>query len=222
MDFDAKSVLGAGYPHLVRPKGRRLKCVIKRTRRKYLKRLRKLTERHNMYTKMKKMEDEVDMVPAVETRKAMNKWDRENAEHKLSSEESCNQFKNDHLEFSPEVNVWIKRRDLYTQLLSINARREQGKRADITHFVRSCAASDIEDPFSLSKEDIELRITACRVRLKELEAVAPLLRIEHLRACILRAKNRGDTLAVIRIRQIMRNEKLRRRWRGVNRSTKPR
>jgi hypothetical protein len=58
MDFDAKSVLGAGYPHLVRPKGRRLKCVIKRTQRKYLKRLRKLTERHNMYTKMTKMEDE--------------------------------------------------------------------------------------------------------------------------------------------------------------------
>lgn len=222
MDFDAKSVLGAGYPHLARPKGRRLKCVVKRTRRKYLRRLRKLMERHKMYAKMQKMQEEVDVVPAVQTKIGMNKWDRENTEDKLSSEDHCNQFKNDHLEFSPGVNVWIKRRDLYKQLLSINSRRSQGKRADITHFVRSCAASDILDPFSLSTQEIGLRIAACRTRLKELESVAPLLRLEHLRACITRAKDRGDALAVIRIRQIIRNERIRRRWRGVNRSTKPR
>jgi hypothetical protein len=44
MDFDARSVLGSGYPHLVRPKGRRLKCTVKRTRVAYLRRLRSLTE----------------------------------------------------------------------------------------------------------------------------------------------------------------------------------
>ena len=52
MDFDVKLVLGTGYPHLVRPKGQRLKCAVKRTRVAYLHRLRKLTERHKMYAKI--------------------------------------------------------------------------------------------------------------------------------------------------------------------------
>lgn len=222
MDFDAQSVLGAGYPHLVRPKGRRLKCVVKRTRVAYLRRLRKLTERHKMYSKMQSIQDSVGQVPPRELKIKMNKWDQENVEHKLAAEEGCNQYKNDFLEFSPETNVWIKRRDLYTQLRSINARLEQGKRADITHFARACAVSDIVDPFSLSDQEIGLRIEACKARLRELKSVAPLLRLEHLRACITRAKERGDTKAVIRIRQIIRNEKLRKRWSGVKRATNSR
>jgi hypothetical protein len=179
IDFDAKSVLGAGYPHLVRPKGRRLKTVVKRTRVAYVKRLRKLTERHKMYSKVKSLQDGVGILSDPELKIRMNKWDQENVEHKLGSEEACNQYKNDYIEFSPETNIWIKRRDLYTQLRSINQRRAQGKRADITHFVRSCAASDISDPFSLSDREIGLRIEACKARLRELKSVAPLLCLEH-------------------------------------------
>eukprot|EP00956_Cyclotella_meneghiniana_P034366 scaffold104037_cov45-Cyclotella_meneghiniana.AAC.3 len=222
MDFDAKSVLGAGYPHLVRPKGRRLKCVVKRTRVAYLRRLRKLTERHRMYSKMKALHDASDSVSPRQLKIAMNKWDRENTEHKISAEENCNQFKNDYIEFSPQTNIWIKRRDLYKQLRSINARRKLGKEVNVTHFARSCVVADIQDPFSLSDREIGNRIEACKARLRDLKSVAPMLRIEHLRDCIHRAKERGDMKAVVRIRQILRNEKLRRRWGGVHKSTKPR
>jgi hypothetical protein len=121
MDFDVKLVLGTGYPHLVRPKGRRLKCAVKRTRVAYLHRLRKLTERHKMYAKIKSLQKGAGVVPERQTKVGMNKWDQENSEHKISAEDKCNQFKNDYIEFSPETNVWIKRRDLYTQQHSINA-----------------------------------------------------------------------------------------------------
>ena len=121
---------------------------------------------------------------------------------------------------------WLQKKDaistkttflsyLYTQLRLISRRLEQGKRADITHFARACAVSDIADPFSLLDQEIGLRIEACKARLRELKSVAPLLRLEHLRSCISRAKERGDTKAVLRIREIIRNEKLRKRWRGV-------
>jgi hypothetical protein len=73
LDFDAKSVLGAGYPHLVRPKGRRLKCVVKRTRKKYLRRLCRLTERHKMYEKMQSLSENVGVVSERETKIGMNK-----------------------------------------------------------------------------------------------------------------------------------------------------
>lgn len=222
MDFDAKSVLGAGYPHLVRPKGRRLKCVVKRTRVAYLRKLRRLTERHKMYSKMDHIATTVGDVPREETRRLMNKWDQEHTEHQTCAEAFCNQFKNDFIEFSPEINVWIKRRDLYSQLQSINARLAAGKRADITHFARACAASDIVDPFALSDAEILLRKEACKARLRELRSVAPMLRVEHLRCCLSKAKDRGDKVAVSRIRQIIQNERLRKRWRGVARATKPR
>eukprot|EP00956_Cyclotella_meneghiniana_P028224 scaffold65021_cov87-Cyclotella_meneghiniana.AAC.11 len=48
------------------------------------------------------------------------------------------------------------------------------------------------------------------------------LRVEHLRDCIHRAKKQGNMKAVVWTRQILRNEKLRRHWSGVHKSTKPR
>ena len=86
MYFDARSVVGSGYPHLVRPKGRRLKCVVKRTRVAYLRRLRKLTERHKMYEKMMTLQQGVGSLSPHELQIQMNRWDRENSEHKLSAE----------------------------------------------------------------------------------------------------------------------------------------
>jgi hypothetical protein len=35
IDLTSKSVFGASYPHMVRPRGRKLKCVVKRTAKKY-------------------------------------------------------------------------------------------------------------------------------------------------------------------------------------------
>jgi hypothetical protein len=61
-----------------------------------------------MYKKMKDLQDGVGTKSPREIKIGMNKWDCENIEHKLSSEEHCNQFKNDWIEFSPETNVWIK------------------------------------------------------------------------------------------------------------------
>jgi hypothetical protein len=152
-----------------------------------------------MYEKMQTLSENVGVVSVRETKIGMNKWDRENIEHNYASEESCNQFMNDYIEFSPQTNVWIKRMNLYTQLRSINQQISKGKRADITHFAQACLASDIHDPLSLSDREIGLRIEACKARLRELKAVAPLLRLKHLRDCIHRAKERGDTLAVIQI-----------------------
>ena len=92
----------------------------------------------------------------------------------------------------------------------------------MTHLARSCVVADIQDPFLLSDKEIGNRIEAYKARLRELKSVAPMLRVEHLGDCIHRAKKQGVMKAVVRTRQILRNEKLRRRWSGVHKSTKPR
>ena len=63
----------------------------------------------------------------------------------------------------------------------MNAKKCIEKGAVKTHFLRSCVVADIQEPFSLSDDEIGNRIEACKARLRELKAVAPMLRIEHLR-----------------------------------------
>jgi hypothetical protein len=151
----------------------------------------------------------------------MNKFDGEHIQHKVCSEDNCNQFYNGSIDFCPEVQLWIKRRDLYQQLQSINRRLLRGIRVNTTHFIRSCTTADIKEPFLLSDDEVQHRYDACLVRLFELEPVAPMLRVEHLSNCHAEAKARGDRKAMMRISEIKRNERQRRRWGGLNWATKP-
>jgi hypothetical protein len=222
LDFCAKSVLGVGYPHLVRPKGRRLKCVVERTRLAYNKKLYQLSCRHRMWTKMDLLTANSEIMSRADLSEGMNKFDGEHVQHKVCSEDNCNQFFNGSIDFCPEVQLWIKRRDLYQQLQSINRRLCRGIRVNTTHFIRSCTTADIKDPFLLTDDEVQHRYDACLVRLFELEPVAPMLRVEHLSNCHAEAKARGDRKAMMRIREIKRNERQRRRWGGLNWATKGR
>jgi hypothetical protein len=171
---------------------------------------------------MELLTSNADNMTRADISEGMNKFDGEHVQHKVCAEENCNQFYNGTIDFCPEVQLWITRRDLYKQLQSINSRLRSGIRVNVTHFVRSCVTSDIQDPFLLSDDEIQHRHEACLVRLFELEAVAPMLRVEHLSNCYMEAKARGDRKAMMRIREIKTNERLRRRWGGLNWATKPR
>lgn len=222
VDFCAKSILGVGYPHLVRPRGRRLKCCVERTAIKYTRKLRQLTEEHRMYEKMDALLTRPPETPREDLARSMNKWDSQHIEHQACAENNCNSFFDGTVEFSPEVNVWFKRKNIYTQLQSILRRRSQGKRANTSNFLRSCQHNGIVDPFSLSIEDAAVCIAACESRIKELTPIAPALRNEHMMACMSAARERGNRAHANRIRVSMNNERSRKRWSGVRRSTKPR
>ena len=81
VNFCAKSVLGAGYPHLVRPRGRRLKCCVERTAIRYTRKLRQLTCEHGMYEKMDALISSPDDTRREQTAYRLNKWDGEHTEH---------------------------------------------------------------------------------------------------------------------------------------------
>jgi hypothetical protein len=188
----------------------------------YNKQLYQLSCRHKMWSKMDCLTTNADSMTAEELSEGMNKWDNEHTQHQACSEDDCNQFYDGSLDFCPEVQLWIKRRDLYQQLHSINRRLRRGLRVNVTHFARSCVVADIQDPFSLSDEEVQGRHEACLIRLHELGAVAPMLRMEHLSQRLYLARERGDWKAVRRIREIMTKERQRRSWRNVKWSTKPR
>ena len=225
VDLCARSVLGASYPLLVRPKGRRLKCVVDRTAKSYVKTLRRLTDEHNMYSKMDDLLEAADTAPKSELEDAMNRWDRQNVEHKRCAEERCNQFYSGEIDWSPEVGLWITRRDLYQQLKSINSRLRPGNstsRVHTSHFARACAASNILRPFQMTDAEIDERIEACVKRISDLTPIAPMLRDEHLGRCLSDAIQKGQTKRKKRLIQIIRDERERRKWASVAKATKPR
>jgi hypothetical protein len=76
-----------------------------------------------MYEKMGALILSLDDTPREQTAYRLNKWDGEHTEHQACSENNCNTFKDGSIDFSPEVDIWIKRRDIYKQLESINDRR---------------------------------------------------------------------------------------------------
>jgi hypothetical protein len=175
-----------------------------------------------MWTKMDLLTSNADNMMRTDLSEGMNKFDGEHVQHKVCAEENCNQFYNGSIAFCPEVQLWINRRDLYQQLQSINRRLRHGIRVNITHFERSCVSADIKDPFLLSDDEVQHRYEACLIRLSELDSVAPMLRVEHLSNCHAAAKARGDRKAMMRIREIKRNERSQRRWGGLNWATKSR
>ena len=218
MDFCARSVLGLEYPNLVRPRGRKLKCTVDRTMKRYLTRLRELTIEHRIFDKLEDLQRRYPSRTKGESATAFNKWDREVTELQLAAEARCNQFMDGSIEYSPEVNLWIRRRDCYSWTLKFL----EGGEVNIGNLCRTAAALRISDPRSMTRELVLARRDACVKRLFELKRIAPQLRREHLRSCLMRAREKGDEGAVMRIRAILRNEASRKRWRGVARSTKPR
>ena len=115
--------------------------------------------------------------------------------------------------------MWIKRKNLYTQLQSILDHRSRGVRVNRSNFLRACENNQITDPFALSWEEAETCIVACE-RIAELHPVAPLLRDEHLRNCLGDARRNGNRPRQRFICQIMAGERSRRRWNVVKKSTK--
>lgn len=215
IDLCSKSVLGASYPHLVRPRSRKLKCVVERTAKHYTKRLRQLCDRHLMYSKMEVLSESVGYTDNDVLREGMNAWDRENVQHKYCSENDCNNLMNDDLEFLPEVDIWIKRRDLYTQLKSIQAQRRAGKRPPLSHFLLACDNNNISSPLSLTDVEIDARIAHSQKRLDELKPAAPLLRTEHLNKLLADAVARRQHKCIPGIKEIICNEGQRRKWGSV-------
>jgi hypothetical protein len=104
-DFDADSVLGSEYPKTVRPTGRALRCEVVRTRKKYIKKLKKGFTKHRIYEKLEYLHLNKSTIPRGDFQQKFDSWDREVTQLKLGSEKGCNQFFNGTIEFSPLVGI---------------------------------------------------------------------------------------------------------------------
>ena len=104
----------------------KLHCDSPRIRMNYTDKLNELTNRHQMFKKLNDLTLNATRLPQEDFLLLLNIWDDELTEHMTCSEEKCHSYKQDHIEWSPTVGVWLTRRWLLRRFL----RFTQGKIKD--------------------------------------------------------------------------------------------
>ena len=72
----------------------------------------------------------------------LNRWDDELTDYMRRSENKCHKFKQNHIEWSPEVGVWIHRRSLLNESLGFKL----GKWKGFSNMFPKCKVNKIGDP----------------------------------------------------------------------------
>ena len=216
LDFHSESVVGDVFPRVVPAAGRKL-TEQESHRAAYRKCLNQLCDRHQMFRKLLDIRRDSDQLSDSQWLLRMNKWDRELEQFMRSAENNCRKFKQCHIEWSPEVGSWMRRRWLLAQV----RKYLDGKIRDPRNLFRDCRKYNVKDPRFISRDELNAEYYVTNREIERLAKLAPKLRRQHLKDLIRKAKQQGDVDRAATILRILHREASRKRWRRVNRSTKP-
>ena len=143
----------------------------------------------------------------------LNKWDDELTEHMTCSEEKCHSYKQDHIEWSPTVGVWLTRRWLLRRFL----RFTQGKIKDPRNLIRDTSKKlELGDPSQVTEAQITAEIEVCGKKLTELQKLAPEMRRQRLKQRVKAARKVGGDEKAEVILKMLTKEAQKKRWQRVN------
>ena len=132
----------------------------------------------------------------------INKWDDELTNHMKYAENKCNTYKHCHIEWSPEVGVWLQRWWLLARVLQFM----KGEIPGPQNLIRDCNKHNLEDPRLITLAQLHLEIHICNLQITELHKTVPQKRHEHLTSCIKEAEVNGDKMRKHTIIAIIRKE----------------
>jgi thiamine kinase-like enzyme len=161
VDFTSVSMVGEEPQAIVRPGARRLNSKDDVARKNYISVLEELLERHKLGEKMLRAHRDRDMDPA-QFQKTMDKVDQEAKEFMVHAEKKCRKLKCGKIPFSPEASLWIKRCQFYRTLL----RALSGNKVNRGNLKRLARRLKLLNPFSLSAEEVTMRLRECKQQCK--------------------------------------------------------
>lgn len=208
LEFSAKAAFNGTFPAIATPSARSLNCKISRITRRYCTKLQQLTESHKMIERLAKLEG----IHGESYTLAHNRWDSELGEYMRCAERASTDGCSGTICFSPTVGQWLKKRSILKWIL----RWHDGKVPDVRNLLRAARRHQMDNPLSLSKEDVEARLVACMSEIYTIKMQAPALRSKHLQWRLNLAKKRDDEVAEKEITRIIRNEARRRRQCRIN------
>ena len=116
-----------------------------------------------------------------EYNKKMNKWDRELKEFMIEAENKCRTYKQDHIEWSPVVKMWIARRWVLARVHKFIAKKKAWSLCRVKNLQRACRRHNMSNPSKMTKDELKLEKKICTNNLKELSKEAFYLRKLHLK-----------------------------------------
>jgi hypothetical protein len=210
VDFTLKSMVGEDPKIIAHPQARRLNSRIPSCHRKYIQIFESLIAKHRLIDKLNEAHV-ADVSPEVRKEK-IDKIDEIGKDCMLHAEKKCRKIRSGTIPFSPEASLWIKRCQFYRSLLRFWAGRKKN-RGNLKRAARRCK---IANPFSLTPEEVSMRLRECKNRLKHFKIHGQKYRSQHLRRRLDAAKESGDDEAEKRILQIICRERERSFWRRLN------
>ena len=108
---------------------------------------------------------------------SMDKWDDELKDFMIAAENKCRTFKNSNLEWSPTVRMWVARRWVLTRLQKFIAKTKSWSMSRYQNLRRSCRRHGIKGPGLITQDERNVERNMFKQKLKELENLAPCLRI---------------------------------------------
>ncbi len=117
LELTAKSLFGGNYPSIASPGARRLNFRIRQTKLKYCKHLQELVNKHNLQSRLEAIQRPPTDLLVSRLHHLHNKLDNELGDYMRSAEKSCTKYKNDHIDYSPTVGQWLKRRAILKWIL---------------------------------------------------------------------------------------------------------
>jgi len=169
-----------------------------------------------MFKKLLEIRESSDLLSVANFQLLMNRWDVELEDYMKSAENKCHKFKNCHIEWSPAVGIWLKRRWLLARV----QKHLRGGVKDDRNLIRDCLKQNIKHPRRITQAELDIQVYVCSKQLDELSKHAPALRRQHLKHLITKYQDKGDEHRAAILLWILHREACKKRWRRVNYSTK--
>lgn len=212
IDFVISTLIGNAPPKAVLPKARRLNTRLPHCVDKYLVRLRGNFLRHKIFDRLGEIHDNKLGRSKAEIAEELDKINDERKDYMLSAEKKCRRIKSGRIPFSPQASIWIRRSQVYRSLLRFHA----GKIRNRGNLKRAARRCKIHSPFTLSLQEIRLRLRVCKEKCKYFRKHGMKYRRKHLNERLKAAQDREDEEAEQKILAIIQREKDRSFWRRLN------
>ncbi len=178
LDINLTDCIGEPRYSIVRPPGRRLNSSLPVTRIKYITALQQHADNHNLTAKLDRL---FVMASTPSTSRqtlllALESFDKVKSEGMKHAEKHCRQLNMGLLQFSPELNLWRKRRLLWKLVL----RRHLGHAINAKYINRLARSCHILHPLGLTMEQARTNYHSADNMYSWLKPKHDLLRTEFL------------------------------------------
>ena len=209
IDIRMSSMVGAAPPKIVRPVARRVNTKIPRMMERYNDLLERLYIEHRMNTRLVKAE--TTCTSKEELAHTLNKLDKEGTQYRRHAEKKCRRIKSGRIPFSPEAEVWIRRKQVFESLL----RYKRGKIRNKSNLRRAALRCGIKRALQLKWKEIKERLKVCEEKCDYFSRHGASYRKRHLQNRLEIARSKNNRKAEAQILAIIRREKERNFWRRM-------